>query len=74
MKCFHCGGEMKRGKTTYTVNRKGYHLLIHEVPAWICTQCREVYFEGEEVDSIQEVIKSIDEKIGKLRRERVAVQ
>ena len=40
----------------------------------MCTQCGEVYFEGEEVDSIQEVIKSIDEKIGKLRRERVAVQ
>jgi len=49
MKCFYCGGKMKSDRTTYTINKKGYHLLIHGVPAWVCTQCGEVYFEGDTI-------------------------
>ena len=63
---------MKKGNTTYTVTRKGYHLLIDEIPAWICSQCRETYFEGEAVDAIQEVIHGIDERVEKLRQEKAA--
>ncbi len=37
---------MKNGKTTYTVNKKGYHLLIDDVPAWICEQCGEPYLKA----------------------------
>jgi len=65
MECYYCKGDMVRGKTTYTINRQGYHLLIDEVPAWVCQQCGEVYFEGEEVDAIQDLIKTIDSKIVK---------
>lgn len=56
---------MVRGKTNYTLSRQGYHLLIDEVPAWICQQCGEVYFEGAEVDVIQDLVKILDSKIGK---------
>jgi YgiT-type zinc finger domain-containing protein len=56
---------MVRGKTNYTLSRSGYHLLIDEVPAWICQQCGEVYFEEEEVDAIQDLIKTLDSKIVK---------
>ena len=56
---------MVRGKTNYTLSRNGYHLLIDEVPAWICQQCGEVYFEGEEVDAVQDLIKTLDSKIVK---------
>ena len=65
MECYYCKGAMARGKTTYTMNGQGYHLLIDEVTAWICQQCGEVYFEGEEVDIIQELIKTIDSKLAK---------
>ena len=67
MECYYCKGEMKRGSTTYTINKKGYHLLIDDVPAWICSRCREVYFEDDAVDAVQEVIKGIDTKLAKLR-------
>jgi len=56
---------MVRGKTNYTLSRNGYHLLIDEVPAWICQQCGEAYFEGEEVDAIQDLIKTLGSKIVK---------
>jgi YgiT-type zinc finger domain-containing protein len=53
MQCHFCGGEMKKGKTTYTLNRAEYYLLIGEVPAWICSKCNETYFEEEVVENIQ---------------------
>ncbi len=67
MKCYFCGEEMKKGETTYTVNRNNYHLLIDDVPAWVCSQCGQVYFEEDEVDSIQELIKNVDAGSAKVR-------
>ena len=66
MKCHFCSEEMKKGKTTYTVNRHNYHLIIDDVPAWICSQCGEVYFEETEVDAIHEMIKSVDLSSGNI--------
>lgn len=71
MECYYCKGTMIRTKTPYTVNRNGYHLVIDSVPAWICNQCGEAYFEGQEVDSIQEVIKAVDSKIVKVQLSKV---
>ena len=67
MKCFFCGGEMKNGKTTYTINKKGYHLLIDDVPAWICEQCGEPYFEGKVVDAIQKLVGALDVRVENVR-------
>jgi len=35
---------------------------LDEIPAWVCSQCGEVYFEEPEVDAIQEVIPSLDKE------------
>jgi len=64
MKCVHCQGEMKRGTTTFHVDRKGCHVLLDTVPAWVCDQCGEAYFEEREVDAIQELVRSVEEKAG----------
>lgn len=63
LECYYCRGRMVKGKTTYTLNGRGYHLLVDEVPAWVCGQCGEVYFEGDEVDTIQDLVKTLDSKI-----------
>lgn len=55
MKYMHCQGKMKRGTAPFHIDRKGYHLVLDEVPAWVCGQCGEVYFGEAEVDSIQSV-------------------
>ena len=67
MECYYCKGTMVRTKTAYTINKNGYHLVIDDVPAWICQQCGEPYFEGEQVDFIQEIVKSVDSKIVKVQ-------
>ncbi len=66
MKCIHCKGKMERGAAPFHIDRKGYHLLVDVVPAWVCTQCGEVYFEEDEVDAIQEVVRSLDKRAEKL--------
>ena len=60
MKCLHCQGEMRRGTTPFHVDRKGCHLLLDAVPAWICGQCGEAYFEETEVDAIEDLAESIE--------------
>jgi YgiT-type zinc finger domain-containing protein len=66
MKCMHCQGEMHRGSAPFHVDRKGDHLLLVSVPAWVCSQCAESYFEEPEVDPIQEAIRALDTQATKL--------
>lgn len=66
MKCMYCQGKMERSVAPFHIDRKGYHLQLDEIPAWVCSQCGEVYFGEEEVDSIQAVIRVVDEQLEKL--------
>ena len=62
MNCIHCQGEMRKGTTPLHVDRKGCHVLLDSVPAWVCQQCGEAYFEEHEVDMIQDLITSVEQK------------
>jgi len=57
---------MRKSCAPFQIDRRGYHLLLDAVPAWICTQCGEIYFEEAEVDAIQEAIRSLDKRTEKL--------
>ncbi len=62
MKCVHCQGVMKRGTAPLHIGRSGCHLVLDRVPAWVCEQCGEAYFDEREVTAIQELVRSVDEK------------
>jgi YgiT-type zinc finger domain-containing protein len=66
MNCMYCKGKMERGKAPFQITRKGYHLTFDSVPAWVCGQCGEVYFEESEVEAIQDVLRTLDEQAKKL--------
>ena len=66
MECLYCKGQLKRKKVSYTATRKGYHLIIDDVPAWVCEQCGEPLFDEETVDAIQEVLHEVDARLKKL--------
>jgi len=61
MKCIYCQGEMKKGTTPIHVDRKGVHVLLDSVPAWVCEQCGASYFEENEVDAIQEFLGAVEQ-------------
>jgi len=53
---------MRRGTTPFHVDRGGCHVTLDEVPAWVCEQCGEAYFEEREVDAIQALVRSVEAK------------
>lgn len=55
-----------RKPVSYTVTRKGYHLIIDDVPAWVCEQCGEPLFDEATVDTIQEILREVDARLEKL--------
>jgi len=51
---------MVRSTAPFQIDRNGYHLTLDAVPAWVCSQCGEAYFEQKQVEEIQEMIESVD--------------
>ena len=66
MKCIHCQGEMEWSSAPFHVDKKGYHLTLEAVRAWVCTQCGEACFEAREVEEIQQVIRNVDQQMEKI--------
>jgi YgiT-type zinc finger domain-containing protein len=62
MKCIHCQGTMKRARAPFHIDRKGYHLSLESVPAWVCGQCGEPYFEERAVRMIQRLLTLLDKQ------------
>ena len=63
MECLYCRGKLVRERVSYSATRRGYHLIIHDVPAWVCTQCGEPLFDEETVDAIQDVLQGVDTRL-----------
>ena len=66
MNCMYCQGKMKRGISPFHIDRKGYHLTMDSIPAWVCTQCGEAYFDEAEVEAIQGALGALDQQSEKL--------
>lgn len=62
MKCIHCQGQMERTYAPFHIDRKGYHLSLDAVPAWVCGQCGEPHFEEREVETIQRLLLQLDKQ------------
>jgi len=74
MECLYCKGTLVRKKVSHTATRKGYHLIIDDVPAWVCKQCGEPLFDEETVDAIQEMLREIGIRMEKLAVPATAAQ
>ncbi len=60
MECLYCKSTLVRQRVTYTATRKGYHLIIDDVPAWVCARCGEPLYGEQTVDMIQEMLRQVD--------------
>ena len=66
MKCIHCQAIMKQGTAPLHIDKQGCHVTLDNIPAWVCEQCGEAYFEEREVDAIQDLIQTVEQKAQKL--------
>ena len=51
---------MERGTAPFSVDRNGYHVHWDALPAWVCTQCGEAYFEAGEVERVERALAALD--------------
>ena len=58
----YCQGQMEKGTVPFHIDRKGIHVSLDEVPALVCSQCGEAYFPEQEVDSMQALVKAVEEQ------------
>jgi YgiT-type zinc finger domain-containing protein len=62
MKCVFCRhGDTKPGFATFTAEKNNTIVVIRKVPALICENCGEEYFNEDTTDRI---LKQIDESAG----------
>ena len=66
MHCVYCKGMLTRKKVSYTATRKGYHMIIDDVPAWVCQQCGEPLFEEQAVEAAQGILHEMDLRVTSL--------
>ena len=66
MNCVHCHGQMIRSTAPFHVDHAGYHLSFDSIPAWVCKQCGEAYFEEREVNAIQSAVNNLDRQTRQL--------
>ena len=57
---------MRRSTAPFRIDRASYHLALDAVPAWICGQCDEPYFEEREIDAIKGAIGTLDQQTRQL--------
>jgi YgiT-type zinc finger domain-containing protein len=67
MKCLSCKtGNPTPATTTFTAERNGVLVIVRHVPALVCNQCGEEYFEGKITDQLMQQIKDATQAGGQV--------
>lgn len=66
MECLCCKAQIRRGTAPFFVDRNGYRVSWDNIPAWVCDQWGEFFFEAPEVDLIQETRVSLERETATL--------
>ena len=72
MECMYCKGTMVWSSAPLNVDREGYHLHWEAVPAWVCGQCGQAYFELRELDHVQKALKALDQENAEMTANQAA--
>jgi YgiT-type zinc finger domain-containing protein len=58
MRCVICkSGDVRPGSTTFTVERGDMTLVLKGVPAQVCSQCGEAYFDEATTQHIEDIVE-----------------
>lgn len=61
MNCFMCKGNLEEKKVNYVVDLEDTIIIIKGVPAKVCTQCGEQYFDDETTENIEKIVNQLKE-------------
>lgn len=63
MTCPVCYGPLDRRPSVHSISRSRYHLMIYELPLWLCRQCGQAMYTEGQVDALDELIQQTDRQI-----------
>lgn len=66
MTCFKCKGNLEEKITNYFVDLENTIIIIKGVPAKVCSECGEQYFDdktAENIDKIVEQLKNLSAEV-----------
>ena len=59
MDCFICKGKLEEKKVNYIADLEDTIIIIKGVPARVCTQCGEQYFDDETTENIERIVNQL---------------
>lgn len=59
MDCFMCKGEVIEKKVNYMVDLESTIIIIKGVPAKVCAQCGEQYFDDQTSENIESIVNKL---------------
>lgn len=66
--CYFCGGKVTTQQVNVMRHWKGRYILIENVPAHVCTQCGEQYYDAVVAEAMDRIMRASETEIG-LKRE-----
>ena len=61
MDCFMCKGDLEEKTVNYVVDLEEAIIIIKGVPAKVCKQCGEQYFDDETSQNIEKMVNKLKE-------------
>jgi len=59
MECFKCKGNLELKKVNYIVDLGNTIIIVKEVPAKLCMQCGEQYYDDETAENIEKIVNQL---------------
>ena len=59
MECFKCKGKLEKKKVNYIVDLENTIIIVKEVPAKVCMQCGEQYYDDETAENIEKIVNQL---------------
>ena len=59
MRCIMCKGNTTQTTRTYIQEFENCIIIIKNVPAFVCSQCGEVYYSDEIAEKLEEIVNRL---------------
>ncbi len=66
--CHFCGGKVTAQQINVMRHWKGRYILIEEVPAYVCTQCGEQYYDGVVAEAMDQIMQASETTLSPKRQ------
>ncbi|MFQ6101121.1 MAG: type II toxin-antitoxin system MqsA family antitoxin, partial [Anaerolineae bacterium] len=71
--CHFCGGKVVTRQVNVMRHWKGRYILLKNVPAYVCTQCGEKYYDAAVAETMDRIMRSSEDQLQTKHEIRVPV-